>query len=173
MDGRRQLIELLSQVRGDYPYSRLATVEEVAGTTCRVKLLESEEELEPVRLIALEDDGITDYWVVYPRVGSIVRVSPLYEGHVYFVSGFTEVERFEHINGDTSVTITAKAIALITGDKLSIGNGRVSLKQLLEDIVEAIQTLKLATNMGATNAPLPPSIEKCNALLEHINELFK
>lgn len=172
MDDRTRLVQALKNMQQLRTHARMGKVTAIDGKVCRVQLLDSQEVLEGVRLMAV-DDEVLDFFVVYPRVGSVVAVSPLgVDGHVYFVSAITEADKLEHMNGGTSVVITADEIELLSGGKATIGNGSVSLKSLLEDILDTIKTLRVATNMGPSERPLPPTLRKCQAIADSITELF-
>lgn len=174
MDNERKLIEGFRRlVRSEQHFSRLAKVEEVIGTTCRVSLWDSHEELASVRLLSVADDDITNFWLTIPRVGSLVVVSPIgADGHVYVVTVFSEIEQLKYVSGETSVTIDSNELLFHSGGKIAFKNSESSLKELLEDIIESIKTLTLGSSVGPTTTPLPPTIQKCEAISQKINTLF-
>lgn len=59
----------------------------------------------------------------------------------------------------------------ITGDKASLKNDSADLKTLLKEILNTVKNLTVATPMGASGTPLPPTlaaIEKCTKQLDNL-----
>jgi len=57
--------------------------------------------------------------------------------------------------------------------KLKAANGQADLKAILNDIITMVKTLTVGTNMGPSNAPLPPTMKKAATLESDIQKLFK
>ena len=174
MDEFRKIVEALNQLTSsERSLTRLAKVEEVTSTTCRVTLLDSSEELDEVRLMAVDDPNVTDNFIVFPSVGSIVTISPLgSNSHVYMVTSTSEVEKIAFNKEGTSLSVSGETFTLNSGGKAIFKNSEVSLKELLDGIVDIIKTLTVRTATGPSQLPLPPTLQKCEDISNSIQTLF-
>lgn len=100
------------------------------------------------------------------------EVDPAPEG----VDENTEVRQF----GKTKTTATADRYTIeqdkvsfeLSGNKASLKNDSTDLKTILNDLLNAIKTLTVATAVGPSGTPLPPTIQAVAQLEQKVNNLL-
>ena len=60
-----------------------------------------------------------------------------------------------------------------TTQKIGIKNNQIDLKDVFEDIVDALKTLKVFTPVGPSGKPLPTSITKINKIETDFKKILK
>lgn len=82
--------------------------------------------------------------------------------------------------GDASVklkegTATLKqgeALMELSGDKACLKNGQTDLKTILKDLLKALKSLTVATSMGPSGTPLPPTVQAVTKLEQLVDNLL-
>ncbi|MEG0519374.1 MAG: hypothetical protein RR555_11005 [Bacteroidales bacterium] len=66
-----------------------------------------------------------------------------------------------------------KAVFFITENKVVLKNDKTDIKTLFNDLLNIIKNLTVATSMGPSGTPLPPTIQAVEKLSQDIAKLLK
>lgn len=66
-----------------------------------------------------------------------------------------------------------EAVLEFESGKAVLKNDKAGLKDILNDFLKAVKTLTVATSLGPSGAPLPPTIQAVTKLEQQVANLFK
>ncbi len=151
-----------------------AEVVEVFEHYCTVRFLDSDLEVEEIRLKAsltsLNEEE--NYLIQYPKVGSKVLVGLLDEDYEGVVLCCDEVERVVYKKGETEVVLSDQ-IQLQAKDTFLIKNQQHNFQTLLLELSALVKGLKVSTGVGPSGVPLPDTLSKIDVWENKIKQLFK
>ena len=174
-----------------------AEVTAVSGSTstCTVKLIESDLEIDEVLLCAEQEVG--DKWMLTPKLGSRVLVglienelSQLYVAHVSEVDEVTykkgnlsfilKEAYLEVVNSKTRavfedgrVLIKYDQTTIEVAQKFEIATSGVSLKDLFVDLITLLNSFSVLTSTGPSAGLNPATITLLTQLQTKVNLLLK
>jgi hypothetical protein len=167
MDKNSQVKDALKKALGimvNYPIR--GEVTGISGQTCTVKLVTGLE-LDEVKMKAVVSQG-NDYFMLVPAIGSsVMMISDDGSLDTLTVIQVDQVQRFELMQSGLKIVFDS------SDKKVSISNNAVSLKSIMDDLVDVLKTLKLYTSMGPSGTALPDSVVKIERLQQSINSLLK
>ncbi|MCX8018940.1 MAG: hypothetical protein N2747_00430 [Chitinophagaceae bacterium] len=142
----------------------VADVVSVDNDTCKVHYNGAIFENVRLRSVIDADD---DKFIVRPKPGSKVMIACM-DGNMesLYVVKTAKLKDLEIKNGNFEIYID------LTTGKVKVRNGTVSLKSLLEEIIEEILKLKLHTPAGPSGTALPDNVTALNALKNKIQQLL-
>jgi hypothetical protein len=145
---------------------------EVQGNSCIVSF--SGIKKDDVRLKASLDKS-KEGFRIYPKKESFVLVSAI-ENSIenLLVIAVDEVEKISVKIEDSFVTYSLEEFSANLGKgKLELKNNDISLKKLLNDVLNMIKNLKVTTPSGVSGTPLPPTLQEISNIETNIEKLFK
>ncbi|TWI22203.1 hypothetical protein [Sphingobacterium siyangense] len=167
MDKNSQVKDALKKALGimvNYPIRGEVTA--VSGQTCTVQLVTGLE-VDEVKMKAVVSQG-SDYFMLIPAIGSsVLMLSDDGSLDTLTIIQVDQVQRFELMQSGLKIVFDS------SDKKVAISNNSVSLKSLMDDLVDILKTLKLFTNMGPSGTALPDSMVKIERLQQNINSLLK
>jgi hypothetical protein len=165
MSGHEEIREGLIRLAGNFGPSasllgEVVSVDEDAGV-CVIN--DGDVDVYDVRLrpVITGNQGVT----MFPAVGSFVLAIRIEQDEEWMVIGAESIEKYRIVAGDLTLEMD--------GEKYQIKTGTDDLKQILNDLIEAIKNEKHMTNTGVSIAMTAASIAVFTAIDTRINSMFK
>lgn len=126
-----------------------------------------------------EDDDTTKHFLKTTKNG--LEVNSAIKGDETIFSQVVTDEEYKTTFKDCILSLKEKIAVLSQGNntKIEINDGKIalinqgqSLNSILSDIVATIEGLTVATSMGPSGTPLPPTIQKTQKLSQDLSNLF-
>jgi hypothetical protein len=126
-----------------------------------------------------EDDDVTKYNVDINKEGFIAK-SAIKDDKVQFTHTITD-EEYKIEFKDIIFTLKEKLAVLQQGEdtkielregKVAIINSGTGMNDILSLLVDTIEKLTVATSMGPSGTPLPPTIQATTQLKQKLNQFF-
>ncbi len=155
-----------------FPSVVQAVVVEAGDTFCKVKLTDSDLELEEVMYSATKENE--NGFILIPKENTNVLISTIGgdENSLYIVA-MDEVQKVKLVIEEETLTIDKDGFNMeLSSGKVTVKNSTSDLKQLLTDMVDMVMQLTVSTAVGASGTPLPPTITTANDIKNSINGLF-
>lgn len=190
--------ELLSKILNPRPTIQVweAVVISVQTDTCTVKILESDLEVQDVRLIA--EIGGTPGLLITPKADSIVLVGCIQnEVADLFVLQYTEIDALKFTKNDVEISADKDAVTVknsqsevsifsnsvsikqgqtevtLSGEKVDIKNAGGSLKGLFSDLITLLNSFSVITSTGPSAGLNPATTALLTQLSTKVNLLLK
>lgn len=167
MSMSEEIKKKLKEIVGDMRNLPLqGQVNKVSDETCDVKLT-SGLIIKDIRLKATVNSS-TNHLILKPKKNTNVLIASI-TGDLddLYLAKIDEVESIEYVQDGLTVFIDS------TDGKVQIKNNLTSLIDLFTGVYDAINQLTVATNIGPSGTPLPPTIQAIAQLNMKTKQLLK
>jgi len=167
MDKPSEVRKKLFEVLGYQPNLPIpGVVTKVNGDVCEV-LIGNDYTATDVKLKATIDAVGNNELLLSPKVGSNVLLLSLSgDFNNLTLVKMDELELFQFKQGDVSVAVGTDGL-------LEVKKGSVSLFSLLTQLATTIKAITVATPVGPSGTPLPPTLQKVKAFEDDLKTLLK
>lgn len=106
----------------------------------------------------------SDHWVLVPKIGTDVLVSPIENSDEFVVQSVNEVALFKSKIGNTTIKIDSNGFLIQRGNE--------TLKKILNDLIDACKGEKHQTNSGVTISLIPSSVSAFEGIKTRVSNLL-